>query len=220
MGISDNTIVWFCSDNGGLKNIKPGTVGELKGFKGTLWEGGVRVPAIIEWPSIIKQNITSFPASTMDIFPTIAEIVGLPESDIQQPIDGISLLPTFNSDIDKRESPIPFRFNDKGALIDNNYKLFVTSRQELKFELYDLQNDPKESNNISSSYPDKFQELITKYINWNESVDMSAEGKDYKEGYLFPQPKRHFWMKDDRYMPFMDKLIKRPEYEKRIKKGS
>jgi arylsulfatase A-like enzyme len=220
MGISKNTIVWFCSDNGGLKKIQPETVGGLKGFKGSVWEGGIRVPAIIEWPSIIKHKITSFPASTMDIFPTIAEIVGLTESDIQGPIDGISLLSIFNSNINKRNLPIPFRIDDKGALIDNNFKLVATSREELKFELYDLQADPKETNDISSINRDKFQELITSYLNWNNSVDNSVEGKDYKEGYLFSQPERHFWMKDDRYFPYMDELIKRPEYEKRIKRGN
>jgi len=220
MGISKNTIVWFCSDNGGLKKIQPETVGGLKGFKGSVWEGGIRVPAIIEWPSIIKHKITSFPASTMDIFPTIAEIVGLTESDIQGPIDGISLLSIFNSNINKRNLPIPFRIDDKGALIDNNFKLVATSREELKFELYDLQADPKEINDISSVNRDKFQELITSYLNWNNSVDNSVEGKDYKEGYLFSQPERHFWMKDDRYFPYMDELIKRPEYEKRIKRGN
>jgi arylsulfatase A-like enzyme len=178
------------------------------------------VPAIIEWPSIIKHKITSFPASTMDIFPTIAEIVGLTESDIQGPIDGISLLSIFNSNINKRNLPIPFRIDDKGALIDNNFKLVATSREELKFELYDLQADPKETNDISSINRDKFQELITSYLNWNNSVDNSVEGKDYKEGYLFSQPERHFWMKDDRYFPYMDELIKRPEYEKRIKRGN
>jgi len=219
MGISKNTILWFCSDNGGLKKIQPETVGGLKGFKGSLWEGGIRVPAIIEWPSIIKHKITSFPASTMDIFPTIADILGLTESDIQGPIDGISLLSIFNSNIDKRNSPIPFRIDDKGALIDNNFKLVATSREEFKFELYDLQADPKETNDISSVNQDKFQELITSYLNWNNSVDRSVEGKDYKEGHLLPQPERHFWMKDDRYIPYMEELIRRPEYEERIKKA-
>ena len=219
MGISKNTIVWFCSDNGGLNKIQPETVGGLKGFKGSLWEGGIRVPAIIEWPSIIKHKITSFPASTMDIFPTIVDILGLPESDIQGPIDGISLLSIFNSNIDRRNSPIPFRIDDKGALIDNNFKLVATSREELRFELYDLQADPKEINDISSVNQNKFQELITSYLNWNNSVDRSVEGKDYGEGYLLPQPKRHFWMKDERYIPYMEEFIKRPEYEERIKKA-
>ena len=100
MNISENTILWFCSDNGGLKNIFPETVGGLKGSKGTLWEGGIRVPSIIEWPAIIKQSkITNYPASTMDIFPTIAEITGIDNSDMITPIDGISLSPILKSNL-------------------------------------------------------------------------------------------------------------------------
>ena len=58
--IADNTLVWFCSDNGGLPKITPETVGGLRGFKGSLYEGGLRVPAIVEWPAHIKNpRITS-----------------------------------------------------------------------------------------------------------------------------------------------------------------
>ena len=93
--LEKNTILWYCSDNGGLRNISPSTVGGLRGFKTTIWEGGLRVPAIIEWPKVIKPKVTQFPASTMDIFPTIADILGLPDSDLLNPIDGISLYPSF-----------------------------------------------------------------------------------------------------------------------------
>ena len=50
----ENTILWYCSDNGGLKDISPPSVGGLRGYKTTIWEGGLRVPAIIEWPKMIK----------------------------------------------------------------------------------------------------------------------------------------------------------------------
>ena len=83
IGISNNTILWFNSDNGGLgkkQNISPSTVGGLKGQKGDIWEGGIRVPSIIEWPSVIKSRISTYPSSTMDIFPTIVDILNLPDS--------------------------------------------------------------------------------------------------------------------------------------------
>ena len=82
LGLEKNTILWYCSDNGGLRNISPPTVGGLRGYKTTIWEGGLRVPAIIEWPKVIKPKVTQFPASTMDIFPTIADILNLPDSDL------------------------------------------------------------------------------------------------------------------------------------------
>jgi len=219
IGVSENTIVWFCSDNGGLKNIFPTTVGGLRGHKGTLWEGGLRVPAIIEWPSEIKHKISNFPVSTMDIFPTIADIVGISSSDMIYPIDGISITNTFNSNIKTRKAHIPFRFKNGGALIENDFKLVATSIKDLQFELYNLKIDPIESDDIAMSNPELFKELKTKFLKWNESVNLSVEGKDYSGGVLFEQPKSHFWMKDKRYEPYLEEFIKRPEYEKRIIKG-
>ena len=218
-GLSENTIIWFCSDNGGLKGIYPSTVGGLRGNKGSVWEGGIRVPAIIEWPSMIKHKVTDFPASTMDIFPTIADIIGLSKSEMIFPIDGISLLPLFNSNIDKREVHIPFRFNNTGALIDNDFKLVATSLNEMQFELYDLEIDPKESNNIATANPYLFEKLKDKYLEWNLSVNNSVNGKDYPENMVLEQPKPHFWMQDARYEPYLKEFSKRPEYENRIKRG-
>ena len=218
MDISQNTILWFCSDNGGLKKINPTTVAELRGFKGSVWEGGLRVPGIIEWPSNIKHKITSFPASTMDIFPTIAEIIELDKSNFIEPVDGISLVPLFNSKIKRRGKKIPFSFNDQGALIDNNFKLVVNSYKEMQFELYDIQIDPKELKNIALQNPKVFNKMKSEYLNWKESVISSVKGNDYPGDTLFNQPFRRFWMNDKKYEPFLKEFIKRPEYEKRIKR--
>ena len=57
------------------------------------------------------------------------------------------------------------------------------------------------------------------YIKWSLSVDSSVLGRDYPENILFDQPERHFWMKDDRYKPYLKEFVKRPEYEKRIKRS-
>ena len=82
-----------------MTEIYPETVGGLRGSKNTIWEGGLRVPGIIEWPSVIKPKVTKYPVSTMDIFPTIADIVGLDENDFIFPVDGISIRPVFENEI-------------------------------------------------------------------------------------------------------------------------
>ena len=127
LNIADNTMIWFCSDHGGLSKIKPTTVGNLRGNKGSVYEGGLRVPAILEWPAGIKPRITSYPSSTMDIFPTIADLLELPEDCLLKPVDGETLKPLFTQDLKKRANPIPFRFLTKGALLDNNFKIVASS---------------------------------------------------------------------------------------------
>ena len=216
LGLEKNTILWYCSDNGGLRNISPPSVGGLRGYKTTIWEGGLRVPAIIEWPKMIKPKVTNYPASTMDIFPTIADILNLPDTDLLKPIDGITLKPIFKNDLINREKRIPFRYKDQGALIDNNFKLVVTSIDKEKFELYDLEKDFSETIDLSSQNPLIFNQMKTDYLKWSESIDSSQAGMDYPEGKVLNNPERHFWMNDDRYKPYLKEWINRPEYRDRI----
>lgn len=101
----ENTLLWYCSDNGGLPN-KGATGG--RGHKGQIYEGGLRVPAILEWPAKVSQAAQSdLPATTSDIFPTLADIVGydLPEN---RPYDGVSLLPLIEGKMTNREQGIGF----------------------------------------------------------------------------------------------------------------
>ena len=105
MKIEKDTLVWFSSDNGGLPKINPKTTGGLRDFKGSLYEGGIRVPAIIEWPKIIdkyRARKTNFPAGAVDVFPTVAEIVGLTDSSFLTPQDGVSLLPLIKNNKEKK----------------------------------------------------------------------------------------------------------------------
>ena len=216
LGLEKNTILWYCSDNGGLRNILPSTVGGLRGSKTTIWEGGLRVPAVIEWPQVIKPRITHYPASTMDIFPTIADILDLPETDLLKPVDGISLKPIFKNDISNRDKKIPFRYKDQGALVDNNFKLVATSIQKKEFELYDLENDSGETTDLAAQNPMIFNQMKTDFLKWGKSIDSSLDGIDYPEGKVLKNPERHFWMNDDRYEPYLEEWLNRPEYRDRI----
>ena len=216
LGLEKNTILWYCSDNGGLRNILPSTVGGLRGSKTTIWEGGLRVPAVIEWPQVIKPRITHYPASTMDIFPTIADILDLPETDLLKPVDGISLKPIFKNDISNRDKKIPFRYKDQGALVDNNFKLVATSIQKKEFELYDLENDSGETTDLAAQNPMIFNQMKKDFLKWGKSIDSSLDGIDYPEGKVLKNPERHFWMNDDRYEPYLEEWLNRPEYRDRI----
>jgi len=206
LNIAENTLVWFCSDNGGLRGIKPDTVGGLRGNKGTIFEGGLRVPGIVEWPAVItKPRITNFPAATMDIFPTLVEIVGLPESVLLKPYDGMSLRALFGREIGARSKPIPFRHTGRAAWIDNNYKLLTEDVNEGRFQLYDLVQDPRETTDIFSKQPDVAGRLVRAFKLWNQQVQASVAGLDYPEGQVVGgnrEPKQ--WSSSEEYKPYLD----------------
>jgi arylsulfatase A-like enzyme len=223
LSIADNTLVWFCSDNGGLPKITPETVGGLRGFKGSLYEGGLRVPGIIEWPAGIQQpRVTQFPAVTMDIFPTIAEIVGLPETTMLQPQDGMSLRSLFDEEIGRRLKPIPFRRLGNTALLDNHWKLLHLGRGKNPegYELYDLAADPKEQHNLYRQRPEIAQRLRSQMQQWDRSVSASVSGQDYPEGKLNPgDPEPRFWTDVDAYRTYFPDWSRRPEYKSRLTAG-
>ncbi len=218
MEIADDTLLVFCSDNGGLPRITPDTVGGLRGKKGSIFEGGLRVPAVIEWPSRIDTpRVTDYPASTLDLFPTVADLLGLPESVFVQPIDGISLRPLFDGPIAKRDRPIPFRFGRRAAWVDNRYKLLTNNLDDGSFELYDLANDPHETKDLSDSSPQRAAKMKQALLAWNESVEASFAGKDYPAGELQPaDPEPAFWFDLPQYEDFVGKYRDRWEFKSYI----
>lgn len=220
LGIADHTVLWFCSDNGGLPKIKPDTVGGLRGNKGTIYEGGLRVPAILEWPEEIKKTrITNYPASVLDILPTILAITDVQYPDSERPLDGVSLVPLMGREIGTRKKPIPFRHTGRAALIDNNMKLLTNNVEKDLFALYDLANDPAEQNDIAAKYPETVQEMRKQFLNWSRSVDASAAGKDYPSGKVDPsEPEPRFWTDVDEYKPYFGEWRNRWEYSSRLKK--
>ena len=216
-GITENTLIWYCSDNGGLAEFGPETMGGLRGSKNTMYEGGLRVPGIIHWPARIKKGrITDCVAGTVDIFPTITELVGLPEETMGKPQDGISLAPLINGEKQKRKQGLPFRHDERGVLVEERYKLLF---RKGKYELYDLSSDPEESVNLFESNPEIAKRMQTEYEAWNKTVEASVAGKDYESGSLDPnQPERRYWHTDPAYAPFLNDLMKRPEYGPWIEK--
>ena len=177
--IADSTLFWFCSDNGGLPKITPGTVGGLRGFKGSVYEGGLRVPAVIEWPNgISKPRITNYPSCTMDIFPTLADVVSLPKESATVPMDGLSLKPLFSAELSRRDQPIGFRHTNRTAFLDNQYKLINLKVGSDRFELYNLESDPTEANNVIAQHPGVAERLAARLDAWTRTVPTRLGEKD------------------------------------------
>lgn len=214
LDIAQQTLLVFCSDNGGLPNVTPETVGGLRGFKGSVFEGGIRVPGIIEWPAVIQPRVTDYPACVMDLFPTVADIVGLPESTMTKPVDGLSLKPLFARDIAERNAPIGFRYQTKRALVDDRFKVLTDNLRSGSFQLYDLIADPHESRDLSTEQPDVFARMKAKLLAWDATVDASFAGQDYPEGRLSsPDPEPVNWYETAPYQPFLTEWKERREYK-------
>ncbi len=214
IGVDRNTLVWFCSDNGGLKGVGHDSVGGLRGNKGSIWEGGLRVPGIIEWPDGIKPRITSHPASTMDILPTLVDLVGLPQDSMLDRIDGMSIKPLLAGEIGPRTTPIPFHYRDKAALIDNNLKIVTEKIGSRNFLLFDLKADKTESRNLFDDRPAAAKRLRASLDAMVDSVANSQTGADYPEGRVTREgPHARFWYAIPAYQPFLKGWADRPEYK-------
>ena len=203
LGIEKDTLIWYTSDNGGLAT-DPNSVGPLKGNKGSLHEGGIRVPAIVEWPGRIEPAITEFPASTMDIMPTIVDLLDLPADSQLAVRDGESILPLFDGKLPERSRAIPFV--TKGtALIGGDYKLLRVGRGKgASWRLFDLKNDPGETTDIAGQHPERFRNLIAEAETMLTSVAASAEGKDYPEGRVLQPQRGERWFEMEEYQEHFD----------------
>ncbi len=192
LGIADNTMLWFNSDNGAWMEKKSGpdafgSNAALRGHKGQLWEGGIRVPGLLEWPARIKTPFTtSVPVCTSDIYPTIAEILKLDVPGKTQPLDGISILPLLDGQMKQRPKPIGFWHPGRMGLEDgpvvwndNQYKLHKLGPE--KYELYDLIADLAEKNNLAATQPEIVARMKAGMEAWQESVRQSNKGGDYPE---------------------------------------
>lgn len=106
LGLTDNTLLWYCSDNGALPKV--GSSGGRRGQKGSIYEGGLLVPALIEWPAQFPEpTVVTAPCVTSDIYPTVLDILDVTMEN-QPPLDGISLLPLLTGQEKKRKQPIGF----------------------------------------------------------------------------------------------------------------
>ena len=184
LGIKKNTLFWFTSDNGPEIETS-GTTNGLRGKKRELYEGGIRVPGVIEWPSVITSNkVSSFAVVTSDLLPTVYDILGIEPKD-NRPIDGISILPLLEGKVEKRGQLIHWAYNIRGdfnglykvATSGDRYKLIgkYMYGKLAKYQLYDLVNDIGETKDLSESEPAITREMISQFEEWMKSVMSSTK---------------------------------------------
>jgi len=168
LGIDDNTIVIFTSDNGPLSvaGADPeffNSNGGLRGVKRDLYEGGIRVPMIAYWPGTIQPGqISKHISAFWDVMPTFADIASI---SVPENIDGISFLPELQGKEQKTHDHLYWEFHGQGgkqALRKRDWKLVilnVVNDEDPIAELYNLKDDPGEQNDLSEEHPEIVSEL-------------------------------------------------------------
>ncbi len=155
LGISDNTLVFFFSDNGGHHKIE-GSNTPLRGHKGTMWEGGYREPAIARWPGVMPAGQVSTEMFTsLDLFPTFCELTGTPPPDVYQ--DGKSVWPLLNGSGPSPHEELYWCFRDQYNIRRGNWKLMCTQKDQ--YRLYDLEADIAETTDCYQQQPQIAAEL-------------------------------------------------------------
>lgn len=192
--LADKTVLIFSSDNGGvggylregLKNAGDITDNApLRSGKGSLYEGGIRVPFLVRWPGVTKPgSVTDTPATHVDLFPTFLELAAAQAP--QQPLDGESLVRLFRnpSATLSRDAiyqhfpgylgagPDAWRTTPAGTVHSGNWKL-LEFFEDGRLELYNLRDDPGERNNLASSQPAKTRQLHERLVAWR--LDIGAK---------------------------------------------
>lgn len=181
LGLAENTLVAFVSDNGGLVHDQGGSVytsnAPLRSEKGTLYEGGIRVPAIFRLPGVIPPgSVCTVPSGTVDLGATFLDLAGVPAREEAGEFDGVSLLPVLRDPRAewKRETlfwhlPHYHHSTPASAVRKGDWKL-IEFFEEGTLELYDLSGDPGETNNLATGNPDKATELHDALADWRTRV--------------------------------------------------
>lgn len=195
LGLDDNTIIFFISDNGAplkidMKDIPISFKGgawdgsrndPLNGEKGMISEGGIRVPYIVNWPAgLPKGKVYDKPVISLDVAATSVALAGLKKP---EDLDGVNLIPYLN-DKTKGEphDALYWRFWQQSAVRSGNFKYLKQKNREF---LFDLEKDISESNNIIKQHPEKASELRQKLETWKASLhfkdlEIAGEGQESK----------------------------------------
>ena len=200
-GAPENTLIIYASDNGSYRDDR---VGGLRGRKGMNWEGGIRVPGIFSWPGTIPEGVSSDePAGLVDVLPTVCGLLGLdPPADV--PLDGSDLSPLLLGKAENftRHQPLFWHLQKSRPIVamrDGDWSLVAHPDYELSthnmfqeawiptvkeggytgYELYDLKNDPNQTNDRAADEPDRLEAMKKQLLEINASI--MADGADWHE---------------------------------------
>jgi arylsulfatase A-like enzyme len=167
LGLRDNTIIIFLSDNGGQTNIANNH--PLSGGKATMREGGLRVPMIISWPGKIgKEQVADNFLSSLEIFPTILSVAG-----INKPaglvLDGFNIMPLLTGEDNLERQEMYWEFREEYAARVGNFK-WIKSDRGNEGGLFDLSVDIPEDNDLKEQLPDELSRIETKFNQWQKEM--------------------------------------------------
>ena len=211
-GLTDNTIILFMSDNGGLSAVgrggEPHTHNQpLNSGKGSAYEGGIREPMIVKWPGISKaKSICNDYVIIEDFFPTILKMAGIDNYNTVQQVDGISFVPMVNQAGNAaKERDLFWHYPNKwgphgpgigssSTIRSGDWKLIYFYKDQ-HFELYNIADDIGEKHNLSKENPEKTTELAKELGDYLRSIDAqrpvfkgSGEKVDWPDEYLIKNP--------------------------------
>jgi arylsulfatase B len=167
-GLERDTLVMFLSDNGGPTKELTSRNDPFSGGKGSVQEGGIRIPFILSWPGHLPSGVVDpRPVSSLDLLPTALSAVGAP---LPSGLDGTDLLPVLAGE--RKELPARdhfWRMGGQMAIRSGRWKLLRLSKAEA-FRLYDLEADAKESKDLASAEPARVRELQDRLMSWNATL--------------------------------------------------
>jgi uncharacterized sulfatase len=179
LGLKENTLILFISDNGGLEHEQDGDVVTsnlpLRSEKGTLYEGGIRVPGIARWPGrIAAGKVTQTPARTHDIYPTFVELAGATPPP-NQPLDGASLVnllrdPALTMPRDLFWHLPHYHHSTPASAIRRGEWKLLEFFEDGRLELFNLASDPGEARNLAETEPARAKELQAALAEWRQKI--------------------------------------------------
>jgi arylsulfatase A-like enzyme len=188
-GLAERTIVAFVSDNGALgygtkvegwpadwpTDLPVGSAGALKSFKGSLWEGGIRIPYLLRWPGrIAAGQVYREPVSTLDLYPTLCAAAGV-AAPAETVLDGADLLPHLAGEsLAPPHEALYWRNTSVGAIRMGRWKLYLGNENAVGF-LHDLETDPGERTSLTAAQPEIAADLRARWKAWNAAIPGDAD---------------------------------------------